>query len=153
MALDTAAKIEELIRLIPEQLQTIPEAEMITPRSPGKWSKLQILGHLCDSAVNNLTRIVQIQYLPEPLKITPYNQDSWVAAQRYAEAPVEEIVSLWISLNRSMVRVISAVPAEALLSSVVLPSGEKQTLKWLIDDYLEHMNHHLRQLFGEDLPG
>ena len=31
-----------------------------------------------------------------------------------------------------------------------LPDGSSQTLLWLVRDYLEHLEHHLRQLFPEN---
>ncbi|TYP74714.1 DinB family protein [Paenibacillus methanolicus] len=149
MTLNAAARLESLLALVPVATADLSAEAMIIPPHPGKWSRLQILGHLCDSALHNLTRFVHAQHMPEPWQLQPYNQDEWVAAQRYADAPIDEIVALWVSLNRSIVRVIAHLREETAARNVLLPSGETQTLAWLIDDYVAHMNHHLRQI----LPG
>ncbi|CAM3485775.1 DinB family protein [Paenibacillus lupini] len=139
--------LEKLIKAIPDKLKAWPEERMVTPRAVGKWSNLQILGHLCDSAINNLTRMIQAQSASEPLAITPYNQDKWVEAQRYADASVNEIITLWASLNSALIRVITAVPENLIRAKQIrLTSGEQHTLEWLISDYLEHMKHHLHQI-------
>ncbi|MGO4106390.1 DinB family protein [Paenibacillus sp. YAF4_2] len=146
----TVAQLEKLVKAIPDKLIAWPEVKMLTPRAIGKWSNLQILGHLCDSAINNLTRIIQAQSASEPFVINPYNQDKWVEAQRYTDASVEEIVTLWESLNGAMLRVITAMPEDLIKSKEIrLTSGEQHTLEWLFNDYLEHMKHHLHQISPE----
>ena len=42
-------------------LLTISEAEASVPEREGKWSAKQVIGHLTDSAVNNLARIIRMQ--------------------------------------------------------------------------------------------
>ncbi len=42
-------------------LVTLSEAEASVPEREGKWSAKQVIGHLIDSAVNNLGRIVRMQ--------------------------------------------------------------------------------------------
>ncbi|MFC4098894.1 DinB family protein [Paenibacillus xanthanilyticus] len=146
MALNATAQLEAFLALVPAAIADLSVEAMVTPPHPGKWSRLQILGHLCDSALHNLTRFVHVQHRPEPLQLQPYNQDEWVAAQRYADAPIEEIIALWVSLNRSIVRMIAHLPDEVTARTVRLPSGETQTLAWLITDYVAHLKHHLRQI-------
>lgn len=144
------AQLEQWIRVIPNKLKAFPEESMVHPRAVGKWSNLQILGHLCDSAINNLTRFIQVQYAPEPMHIIPYDQDKWVAAQRYSDVTVEEVISLWVSLNHSLVRVLTSLPADLPASrAIILPSGEQRSVEWLITDYVEHMKHHLNQISAE----
>ncbi|MNN93297.1 hypothetical protein D3C81_2117140 [compost metagenome] len=72
-----------------------------------------------------------------------------MAAQQYASTPREEIVSLWISLNQSVLRVISGLSPAQLGLVFLLETGETVTLQWLIDDYLNHMKHHLGQIFPD----
>ncbi|WP_409347065.1 DinB family protein [Paenibacillus sp. MBLB4367] len=78
-----------------------------------------------------------------------YNQEAWVSVQYYKEAPIEDVLELWVSLNRSVLRVIGSLPETSLARSCQLPDGSLVTLGWLIDDYLVHMKHHLRQIFNE----
>ncbi|MFT5690607.1 MAG: hypothetical protein ACI8PQ_003464 [Planctomycetota bacterium] len=64
----------------------------------GKWSAREVLGHLVDSATNNQRRFVEAQ-LGEDLVFPGYDQDAWVAVQRYREANWSALVNLWGKLN------------------------------------------------------
>ena len=46
----------------------------------GKWSKKEILGHLIDSAINNIQRFTEIQNSEKPYVIKTYNSDALVNA-------------------------------------------------------------------------
>ena len=70
------------------------ELEVSERPLPHKWSKKEILGHLCDSAINNLERYIKIQYEPQPCVLTPYDQVQWVDIQDYQEISIEEIINL-----------------------------------------------------------
>ena len=141
------SELQRLLTAVPEAFARLDTAEITAPRPEGKWSKLQLLGHLCDSAVNNLSRFIKVQYEPQPLQLALYNQNEWMAAQQYAGAPREETVALWLSLNQSVLRVISGLSPAQLELVFQRETGETVTLHWLIEDYLAHMKHHLGQIF------
>jgi DinB superfamily len=51
----------ELITIITDfsnRIAEIPEAEFSAKPNPTKWSKKEVLGHLIDSAENNLRRFI-----------------------------------------------------------------------------------------------
>ncbi|WP_232697187.1 DinB family protein [Brevibacillus daliensis] len=150
MIMNTVSNLEALLQSVPRRFRKFDHDEIIQPRPEGKWSRLQILGHLCDSAINNLSRFIQLQCQIEPLVIIPYNQEIWVEAQQYIDAPSEDVIALWLSLNQSVVRVISNLSDTNLSRTCQLPDGSVVTLAWLIQDYYEHMEHHLRQVFSDD---
>lgn len=52
--LETINKIENLLKIVEEQFLEISAEEAMYKVSLDKWSKKEILGHLCDSALNNL---------------------------------------------------------------------------------------------------
>ncbi|WP_256256333.1 DinB family protein [Paenibacillus sp. BC26] len=78
----------------------------------------------------------------------PYDQENWVKAQRYIDAPPEEVLALRVSLNQSVLRVITGLSPASLARTGQFPSGTTVTSEWLIDDYVAHMEHHLQQIFG-----
>ena len=90
-----------------------PTVDWTYKASAGKWSKKEIIGHLIDSAQVNLQRFVRCTY-QENFKLV-YAQVEWVQAQRYQEAEIGELLTLWQLLNIQIVRVLSAYPAERLL--------------------------------------
>lgn len=116
--------------------------------SPTKWSKKEILGHLVDSAQNNLQRFVRGQYEHTPKII--YNQDEWVKLQHYRDYEKEELIQLWVSLNLHLCRTLSVMdPANYdRQCDTGKPDTELHTLSFLADDYLKHMRHHLEQITG-----
>lgn len=145
--MDKISRLSAWIEAVPRQFHCFSQEEALCPRPGGRWSRLQILGHLCDSAVHNLSRFIQAVSQPGPLIVTPYNQEAWVEAQQYGSAPMEEVLQLWVSLNQSVLRVISHISPVKLSSACLLPNGSTVSLEWLIDDYIRHLEHHLEQIF------
>ncbi|QQZ62370.1 DinB family protein [Paenibacillus sonchi] len=149
MVQTTISGLQSLLKEVPAAFISISPEEAAAPRPGGKWSKLQLLGHLCDSAVNNLSRFIKVQYEPQPLRLALYDQNEWMTAQHHGSATQEEVLALWISLNQAILRVISGLTSEQLRLVFLQESGETVTLQWLIGDYLEHMKHHLGQIFPD----
>jgi hypothetical protein len=128
--------------------------------APGKWSPREIVGHLIDSASNNHQRFVRAQF-QEDLIFPGYAQDAWVSAQRYQEAPWDELLTLWRSFNLHIARVMELASAEARLRPRVrhnldelawkpVPRDKPATLEYFMEDYVNHLQHHLDQIFRSD---
>jgi len=133
---------------VPEGFSQFTEIEISERPLPHKWSKKEILGHLCDSAINNLERFIRIQYEDQPLVLVPYNQDQWVDLQGYRDIPIEEVMNLWIGLNKKIINVISKISQDQLTLQCDIGNNQLRTLEWLIQDYLDHMEHHFNnQIF------
>ena len=113
---------------------------------PGRWSPIEILGHLVDSAVHNLVRFTEAATADAPYPVRGYGQDALVAVNAYRDADLAEVSSLWRSLDVRIAQVLAALPAASLSSAVVLPGGEEATLGYLAADYLAHLEHHLAQV-------
>lgn len=142
------------------RLSSISEADASRPRSEGKWSRKEIVGHLIDSASNNHGRFVRAQF-SDDLIFPTYDQDAWVRVQNYLRAPWSELVTLWTLYNLHLTRVIAAIPAEDRSRRRVchnllevafraIPASEPATLEYLIQDYVVHLEHHLAQIFAAD---
>ncbi|MFT3827024.1 MAG: DinB family protein [Chitinophagaceae bacterium] len=134
------------IEQMPLLFERFTTEERLLKPAPGKWSKQEILGHLIDSAVNNLRRFTEVQFLAQPYILIPYKQDELVQVNYYQQLPVEHLLSLWQGLNRQIVFVVTNMPAEVADYLIVLPSGEQQTISWWLNDYVEHLEHHLQQI-------
>ena len=137
-------------------LATMSEAQAGTPPAPGKWSPKQIIGHLIDSAAVNHQRFVRMR-ARDDLVVEGYQQDDWVAAQRYNDAPWTELVLLWQLYNRHIARVMSATPAadrervrtEHNLDQRAFRAVDSErptSLGYFMADYVDHLEHHLAQL-------
>jgi hypothetical protein len=136
-------------------LAVTPEASARRPGA-GKWSAREIIGHLIDSASNNHQRFVRSQFRDD-LVFPGYEQEQWVAVQKYNDAPWSELVTLWRTFNLHLARVMDAVPqAERLrprtthnlyeIATNGVPADEPATLDYFMRDYVEHLKQHLRQI-------
>lgn len=143
--------IDELRQLITDyaaKFRAIPEPEFSLKPLPHKWSKKEVVGHLIDSAHNNLRRFICGQYEPFPPHIV-YHQDFWVYANAYGHAPQEDVITLWKLINHQLCTVLETMPAENYGRQCNTSKDDTQlrTLEWLAQDYVKHMKHHLNQIF------
>ncbi len=141
---ELSERLSAVLRDAMPWLLTISEAEASVPEREGKWSAKQVMGHLIDSAVNNLGRIVRMQ-IAEGLSLTGYEQMAWVRLQHYAERDWSQILGLWFALNEQVAWMIGHVERAHLANRGVV-EGEPVTLGFLIEDYVAHMQHHLRAI-------
>jgi hypothetical protein len=147
--LDSAELSERLAAVLRDWmpwLVTLSEAEASVPERPGKWSAKQVIGHLVDSAVNNLGRVVRLQIEPGQSE-SGYEQMKWVNLQHYSEREWAQVLALWFALNEHMAWTVRHIE-KSRLTSVGLIEGESVTLGFLIEDYIAHMQHHLRLMRG-----
>ena len=127
------------------RLAQISEADSAVKPAPGKWSKKEIIGHLIDSASNNHQRFVRVQLYDE-LDLPGYEQERWVAVQDYQNAAWAELLVLWKVFNEHLLRIIALIPDEELGRRFRVAGGEPVTLGYWVEDYLQHMQKHLRQI-------
>jgi hypothetical protein len=133
-------------------LRAFDERSASAPAGAGKWSRKEILGHLSDSAGNNLQRIVRAQI---PAHLTGgvlrgpgYAQDDWIRVQATSARSWAETIDLWLALNRHLLHVIKHVNTGALQQPIVVGDDEPVTLEHIIVDYVAHQLHHLKQITG-----
>jgi len=125
--------------------------QLLNRPAPGKWSKQEILGHLIDSAINNLQRFTEIQFLPQPYKVISYQQNELVALNYYQDLPIGHLLDLWKALNLQISYVVQNIPSEKFHYPVdpQYENKEMKSLGWIICDYVAHLEHHLRQITGD----
>ena len=144
------ATVQELRGLVSEfafKFSVITESDFSDKLDPKKWSKKEVVGHLIDSAQNNLRRFIVGQYEPTVANIT-YEQDFWVAANGYQQMKAKDVIELWKLINERICSVLSNMPEENYQKESNTGKTEVQlhTLKWLAEDYVKHMKHHLNQV-------
>jgi len=141
----TIDEFKSLLEQSSATLARISESESKSKSSPTKWSKKEILGHLIDSAANNHQRFVRGQ-LSTDIKLPSYEQQEWVATQRYQNESWNNLLQLWKSYNFHLLHLISAIPESALGNHCSIGNNEPVTLEFLIQDYVRHLKHHLEQI-------
>ena len=142
-------RLEDHIESFPARIKRLSADELLSRSAEGKWSKKEILGHLIDSAINNLKRFTDSQHSSLPYKVVKYQQVELVVANDYQNLPLDHLLTLWQSLNRQIVYVVRNIAIEQLNYPVdpQYENGELRTLSWIIVDYVAHMEHHFQQIF------
>jgi hypothetical protein len=139
---DIASKLNKIIDDHLPSLRSVGQEEFYFKPSPTKWSKKEILGHLVDSAQNNIRRFIVAQYDERP-KIV-YNQDKWVAVTNYQQYELTDLIDLWYRLNKHLCHVLTFIPEETNKRQV--ETEQLHDLRWLAQDYIRHLLHHLHQV-------
>ncbi len=142
-------KLNEVIEKNYLLLKDVKEVDFSTKPNPEKWSKLEELGHLIDSAQNNIQRFIRVQY-EENVHIR-YNPDNWVAMNNYQNSEKNNLIELWYLLNKQIVTILEKMPAdkyEALMSFNVNPANKNTTL-FIAEDYVQHLTHHLDSIVSK----
>lgn len=151
-------KLKDAIDRVADKLAAMDESMMALKPNPDKWSKKEILGHLIDSAAHNHRRFMVAQFRND-LIFDGYAQDQWVEYQDYQNADWSVLVNLFVSYNLHICNVIKNIPRGILQRPIdkhnlhlvayrAVPETEPATLAYFIDDYIFHMEHHLKQILG-----
>lgn len=150
--------LKDILKSIRPQLEAISDNQAHEPLASGKWSPIQIIGHLCDSAINNIGRIIRAQKT-DHLIFEGYDQEFWVEANDYQNGDWSSIRELFLQLNSRMAEMIENIPEDVLYlprnkHGLTPPSyahrnpDEAPTLHFWIEDYIGHLENHLKQVLS-----
>lgn len=117
-------------------------------RGEGKWTRLELLGHLIDSAANNHQRFVRALAQPR-LDWPGYDQVAHVTVQDYAAADPAICLALWTAYNRHISHVMRQITHAKASTLCAIDGAPAMTLSDLVLDYVAHLEHHLKQLMED----
>ncbi len=122
-------------------------SEVAASRKPTSttWSAKEVLGHLVDSALVNCQRILRVA-LSDGLTLLGYPQDDFVKLEAWQKRSWPEIVTLWQALNLHIAHLVEQIPDASLVHQLTVGS-HTVTLKFLVEDYIAHLEHHLGQIW------
>jgi hypothetical protein len=142
---DAILKFEKLLLENVNYFPTIRQ-DILEEKKSGKWSKKEILGHLTDSAIHNLVRFTEINYVEKPYQHRPYNQIDLVNLNQYQTMDIDELTQLWFVINKQILRIMKSVDNQVLDYKIVLSDGSIIDLNFLMTDYVTHLEHHINQI-------
>jgi len=143
--MEAVGRLKQIVAKAPSLLMAISPAEAERQGAAGKWSKKQELGHLVDSACNNHQRIVRAQVEEQP-SLANYDGDRWVALHNYQAMDWGEIIESWRVMNQQLIRAASIITPQSANRKLTVGGGNPLTLGFLVDDYVDHLRHHLRHI-------
>lgn len=142
---ELAKQFDSDLAAIEGALRAVPPAIAATSWRANGWTRKQIVGHLCDSAANNRQRFVRASI--EGKYAGPgYAQDEWVDAHGYADMNWETLLGWWQVEHEILKAVVARIPADRLETSCTVGDDAPVTLRFLIEDYIAHQRHHLKQI-------
>ncbi|HUI10096.1 MAG TPA: DinB family protein [Bacteroidota bacterium] len=151
MTLTVARDLKGVIDDAKPRLGAITEGRASAKPYPDKWSLKEILGHLLDSATNNRQRIIRMQEFSD-IGVFTYDQEPWVALQHYHSEPWAPLVEFWYLYNAHIAHMMAHVKEEALAHTCDMGYAAPATLRFVMEDYVRHLRHHLEQIFTEADP-
>lgn len=137
-------RLTYLCETIPPLLASIDEPLFSMKPDINKWSKKEIIGHLIDSATNNHQRFIRAQFELSPL--ISYDQNKWNQFNFYQHIDGKQIILFWTAYNKQLIELFKQIPEESLKLECKTATENSLTIDFLINDYLEHLEYHLRQV-------
>lgn len=140
--------LTQLAASVRRALEPLTAAEWSAPyQGSSGWTRVELLGHIVDSAINNHQRFVRA-LIEEELSFPGYAQEEMVRVQSYRSAEPAMLVDLWAALNLHIAHVLRQVPPDKLATLCRIGADPATPLAQLALDYSAHLEHHLRQLTG-----
>ena len=141
----TTLLLRRLLEEVPPRLENLPEATVARKPTPVKWSAKEQLGHLLDSAANNHQRMVRTQLEDNPA-MPGYDGDRWVELHRYQDTDWRELIERWRTLNGQLLAAVESCSEAAWQRTCTVGQSGPLTLKFVFEDYVDHMLHHLEHI-------
>lgn len=145
MPTELARNFRAQLNSLQATLLKVSPALAVTPWRPGGWTRKQIVGHLLDSATNNRQRFVRAA-IDGQYTGPQYAQDDWVAAHGYADQSWADLLRWWIAEHEILIAVVDRISEERLSAQCHVGDGDPVTLRFLMEDYIAHQQHHFRQI-------
>jgi DinB superfamily len=134
-----------LLETEPSRLAELSDSSAAFKFSPEKWSPKEELGHLLDSAAINHQRIVRTLLEDQP-NMPAYEQQRWVQVHVYQKRDWRELIDLWTALNRQLLMAAAWTTDSDWTRTCTINGSEPVTLKFVLQDYIAHMAHHLEHI-------
>jgi hypothetical protein len=147
MVQDLSIFLAETIERELPRLRTLTDERASMARARGKWSAKEELGHLIDSAANNHIRFVR-GALETEFRGPGYSQNDWVRLHGYGSMQWETLINLWFQYNTLLAGLVDRIPEDRLEALCFIGTNPAVTLRFVIEDYILHMQHHIDQLLG-----
>jgi Clp amino terminal domain, pathogenicity island component len=111
------------------------------------WSRKQAFGHLIDWATAHQHWFARA--LTEPKVVADgYPPDEWVSAQQYGKFAWEDVVDLWLLVNRLLIHVLAQIPEERLKIPFHIGIEEPIPLAEVVNRYIAHYEDVVGQILA-----
>lgn len=119
--------------------------ELSAKPDPRTWSVVEILAHLADAEVVAGWRIRSILAW-DGVPVQPFDQDTWAAAFRYAEADPFDSCALFEVNRRSLLALLRRVDRARYANHGLHAERGRESIEHLVRLYAGHDLNHVRQI-------
>jgi hypothetical protein len=145
-----AKETVSLVTIWEKKLLSLPVEVITLRRNSQNRTIKQIVGHLVDSASNNIHRVVYLQYRETPLDFPNYatfgNNDKWIAIQNYQDENWETLVQLWKHSILHFAHIIQQINPDKLEKEWISGEGKNISLKGMVEYFMPHFKLHLGEI-------
>lgn len=134
---DLALHCDQSLRFI----QAIPRSKIAFAYAPGKWTVAQVVGHLLDTRIVFLNRILYVAR-GEKIQLPPFDEQIWVENGGYSRLGLDELASIYSDGARLFQSMINALPPGSLDREGVA-NGITITVEEIVLYLMAHEMHHL----------
>jgi hypothetical protein len=141
--------VEEYARglgLIQYAIDGLTAAELASRPGPGDWSIAQVVIHLMDSDLVGADRMKRVIAEENPTLLA-YDENKWAKHLFYEEQSLETAVTIFDLNRRQMAAILRRLDDAAFARSGRHTERGVETLAQLVNDYAEHLDHHLRFVY------
>jgi len=142
---DFITDFRETILQAYSEMQRISDNIASNKKDATQWSIKEVIGHLIDSASNNHQRFIRVQ-IDEEIRLPFYQQVDFVRISNYQSEDWVILLDFWKFYNLHLVHIVGNIDEQKLENVWITPKGEKLDLKFVVEDYLIHLKHHLSQI-------
>lgn len=82
----------------------------------------------------------------KPYRIRKYKQNDLVKVNDYQNAKSSELIELWLAINKRIKNIINLQTEKTLNYKIELEKDTISDLRFLMKDYVGHLEHHLHQI-------
>lgn len=147
---ELVSEIQSLVNQWEAKLISLTPDMLYLPRNSQNRTIKQILGHLIDSATNNIHRIVHLHYQQTPLEFPNYatfgNNDRWISIQNYQEEEWFNMVQLWKYSLLHYCHLVKNIQDDKIDNEWIAGPGRTITLKNIVIDFNRHLKLHLSEI-------
>lgn len=152
-------RLHDIINSVRPSFNLLNEENWNIQKNEQSWSKKQILGHLIDSAYNNHNRLMRVKF-ESGYHFQSYDQNEWVDLNNYQSRDAYEIFKSFLAIQDHFAFFLEGLDDSLLNQKTtnhnfhktsMRPVSEREPLNlayWL-EDYIFHVEHHLKQIFPE----
>ncbi len=134
---DLALHCDQSLRFI----QAIPRAKLPFAYAPGKWTVAQVVGHLLDTRIVFLNRILYVAR-GEKIPLPPFDEQIWVENGGYSRLGLDDLASIYSDGARLFQSTINTLPPGSLGREGVA-NGVTITVEEIVLYLMAHEKHHL----------